>query len=163
MYSDKVIASQGKRFANYLIDYAAKFILSFSFFFIVASLDGIFGDGSIAFWLSEINKVQELFIGYIFVLVYYMFMETITPGRTIGKYITKTKVVTLTGERPQAESILKRTFSRMIPFDAFSFLEENPRGWHDNLSETVVVDVKKFEEEKQLKNSFDQIGTEVSE
>lgn len=56
-------------------------------------------------------------------MVFYFFgFETLTKGRSIGKFITGTKVVTLEGEIPTANVFLKRSFCRIIPFEAFSFL-----------------------------------------
>jgi uncharacterized RDD family membrane protein YckC len=69
--------------------------------------------------------------------------------------ITKTKVVSRkTGKKPPFWTIVGRTFARLIPFDGFSFLTENPIGWHDSLSGTMVVndipfyDTKKYDEEE---------------
>ena len=56
-------------------------------------------------------------------------------GRTLGKFITGTKVVSADGETPTASQIVGRTFCRMIPFEAFSFARETcPVGWHDKFS-----------------------------
>lgn len=52
-------------------------------------------------------------------------METLTKGRSIGKFITGTQVVTLDGETPTANVFLKRSFCRIIPLNAFSFFGEN--------------------------------------
>jgi uncharacterized RDD family membrane protein YckC len=46
----------------------------------------------------------------------------------------------------------------MIPFEAFSFLGDEGRGWHDSLAKTVVVDVKKYNEIVELQNSLSEIG-----
>ena len=93
---------------------------------------------------------------------YYLFFEGIW-GRTLGKWITKTKVVNREGNKPKFTQILGRSFARWIPFEYFSFiLNNNPVGWHDSLSKTLVVpaeytpeDVKKinFNEAKKQKTS----------
>ena len=62
-------------------------------------------------------------------------------GRTIGKYITKTKVVTEIGEQPNLKSIIIRTFCRLIPFDSLSFLFKDGEGWHDTISKTKVINI----------------------
>ena len=76
---------------------------------------------------------------YYFICEYYM-------GRTVGKFFSKTKVVTLDGEKPSAKTILIRTLCRFIPFDSISCLftkvDENGNMtlfWHDTLSITRVV------------------------
>ena len=69
--------------------------------------------------------------------VYYIFMET-KYKKTLGKFITKTRVITIYGKNPEFIDIVKRTLWRLIPYDRFSFLHI-PTGLHDILSETIVV------------------------
>jgi len=68
---------------------------------------------------------------------YYTLMET-KYQKTIGKFVTKTKVVNKNGTKPQGGDILRRTFCRIIPFDRISFLF-TPNGFHDRLSDTTVI------------------------
>ena len=68
---------------------------------------------------------------------YYVFMET-SYQKTLGKFITKTKVITTDGKKPSTADITRRTACRLIPFDRVSyFLSSN--GFHDKLSDTTVV------------------------
>jgi uncharacterized RDD family membrane protein YckC len=60
-------------------------------------------------------------------------------GRTLGKLITRTSVVDAEGRRPTFKQVLGRTFSRIIPFEPFSFFGKDARGWHDSMSNTFVV------------------------
>lgn len=60
-------------------------------------------------------------------------------GQSVGKMITRTKVVTENGDKPSFGQIIVRNLARLIPFEAFSLLAKNPVGWHDSLSKTVVV------------------------
>jgi hypothetical protein len=48
--------------------------------------------------------------------------------------------VTLDGSKPGLRTILLRTLCRFIPFEPFSFFGE--RGWHDGLSDTLVVSTR---------------------
>jgi uncharacterized RDD family membrane protein YckC len=74
--------------------------------------------------------------------VYYFLFELIT-GRTIGKFFTGTIVLNLDdNKKASIEKIIGRTLCRFIPFDIFSFLSNNPYGWHDTLSETFVTTTK---------------------
>jgi uncharacterized RDD family membrane protein YckC len=73
---------------------------------------------------------------------YYVGMEAST-GKTVGKYVTGTQVVTEDGEQPSGGTIFIRTLCRIIPFEPFSFFGSTPRGWHDNLSKTRVVKTRK--------------------
>jgi uncharacterized RDD family membrane protein YckC len=112
------------RFLNFIIDGIVWFI-------IVAIL---------TVQLSPQDTIQMLFGYFLFFasfIGYYAFMET-KYQKTIGKFITKTKVVTKNGTKPNAGDILRRTFCRLIPFDRVSYLF-TPNGFHDRLSETTVI------------------------
>jgi len=75
-------------------------------------------------------------------LGYFVFMESLFQ-RTLAKLLTGTIVVTENGARPSFAQILGRSFSRLIPFEAFSFLGGNhPVGWHNSLSRTRVVSTR---------------------
>ncbi|MFK8046644.1 MAG: RDD family protein [Crocinitomicaceae bacterium] len=70
-------------------------------------------------------------------LIYYVMMES-TSQKTVGKYITKTKVISDSGRKANFGEILGRTIYRLIPFDALSYIFVN-NGIHDYLSKTTVV------------------------
>lgn len=97
-------------------------------------------------------------IGLGFWMVYYFICEAFCNGQTLGKLITGLKVVDLDGNKPKIGKIAVRTLARLIPFDYLSFFgtdkwssEENLDGfWHDSLSKTYVVRVKKIAEYKEL-------------
>ena len=57
-------------------------------------------------------------------LTYYFGMEAVF-GKTVGKLITGTKVVSETGGRPSIGQFLGRSFVRLVPFEAFSFLGDS--------------------------------------
>lgn len=67
---------------------------------------------------------------------YYIGFE-IAAGKTLGKFITKTRVIRVDGGRPSAAQIIGRTFARLVPFEPFSFLVRG--NWHDAWSGTCVV------------------------
>ncbi len=71
--------------------------------------------------------------------LYYLLTEFYFQ-QTLGKKITKTKVVTVTGDKPNFTQILGRTISRSIPFEYLSYLGTTS-GIHDRLSGTRVVNV----------------------
>jgi len=68
---------------------------------------------------------------------YYYIMEA-KFQKTVAKFITKTKVVTNSGNKPNKNDIWKRTFYRLIPLEQVSFLL-NRSGLHDRLSDTRVI------------------------
>ncbi|HXB41039.1 MAG TPA: RDD family protein [Bacteroidia bacterium] len=124
-------ASNTLRFINYLIDCVGVLV-----FGVVIGV--IFGTVGMAHLITGTN---ENFLGLILMLFYYGLMEGIM-GRTLGKFVTGTKVITTEGNDPTFMNILGRTLCRFIPFDAFSFLGGGPGGWHDTISHTRVVKVK---------------------
>lgn len=83
-------------------------------------------------------------LGFIFYLSYYLLFEGIT-GRTVGKYVTGTKVVNSNGGKASFVQIIGRTFCRLIPLDMFSFLfcndKSRPIFWHDSIPDTRVIDL----------------------
>jgi uncharacterized RDD family membrane protein YckC len=129
-------APLGLRFANYILDFIAYYILTF----LVGIVFGIIlllteTDPS---WLENLSVFSKLFFYFTLKSSYYIFFEAVF-GQTLGKMITKTKVVDENGDKPTLERIMTRTLCRFIPFEAFSFLVPNPIGWHDSLSRTRVV------------------------
>ena len=94
----------------------------------------------LALILSIIGLYQN-FVGFILVIAtficYYHFMES-TFQKTVGKFVTKTKVVTNDGNKPTNSDIFRRTLCRFVPLDQFSFLFTR-NGFHDRLSDTKVI------------------------
>lgn len=124
-------ASTGQRFANYLIDQIVLYVLS-------AVGGGVVGLLSPSVVDDEAGlNIISILIALVVSLGYYTLMEG-SSGKTIGKYITKTRVFTEDGETIGMEKAFVRSLCRLIPFEAFSFLG-GPRGWHDTISKTMVV------------------------
>lgn len=126
-----VSVGKGIRLANYFIDYFMQILLVMLYFFIAA---GIGGDEAIA----ELERVPTYLLGLMALFPYYLMMEA-TIGRTVGKLITGTKVVNEDGYQPTFGQIVGRTFARIIPFEAVTFLGSETRGWHDSMPNTYVV------------------------
>ncbi len=156
---DDMLAPAGKRFANYLIDFGAQYLLALLIGVVASGLYLLFEIDGFIIWISEMNPIQEFMLGMVIQVLYYGVFET-TSSRSLGKLITGTKVVCYDGTKPDAGTIGVRTLCRFIPFEIFSFLGSNARGWHDSISKTYVVDVKRYEEALQLKKSFNEIGKE---
>ncbi|MFS4482408.1 RDD family protein [Hyunsoonleella sp. 2307UL5-6] len=158
--TEDVLASKNMRFVNNLIDlipqYAIMYAISYSFFYI-----GEFtGNYALNDYWAEISTVEDYFYSYLLLFLYYFIMES-TTHRTLGKYATKTMVVMTNGQKPTHKDIAKRSLSRMIPFDALSFLGTNGKGWHDVISNTYVVDIAKFEAIKKSYDELEQIGAHL--
>ncbi|WP_367873729.1 RDD family protein [Luteolibacter sp. Populi] len=129
-------AGQGRRFLNCLIDSVALLVL-----LMIAGVGVAMVAGKILEKEASGGGTLDLLLNVaVFgpVIGYYTILEA-TTGLTLGKWITGTKVVTATGERPSFLTALLRTLCRHIPFEALSFLGPTARGWHDSITKTWVV------------------------
>ncbi len=77
----------------------------------------------------------------IFLPVYYTLMEY-KFGKTIGKFITRTRVVSTTGSPLTFAQCVKRALCRFIPFESLSGLLFHGIFWHDSIPKTVVIEDK---------------------
>lgn len=123
---DLIQASNAQRFANYIVDSmligAALIVFSNMFPSII-----------------HIDPEHQLELNIIVVLIYttYGTLMEFFLGKTLGKFVTRTNVVSANGYRPTFLNVLGRNLCRVIPFDNISFLFG--RGWHDSISDTYVV------------------------
>ena len=146
-------ASAGLRFANYIID-------SIFFYFIVFCLGAV-----IALVYPSIlpvfdGPISGRLIGLVLYGFVMWFIEGMSNGRSIGKLITGTKAVSLDGSDINFGKAFGRNFIRAIPFNAFSALGNPCNPWHDSLSETMVVDIKKVALQKQKVDLFQSVQSE---
>lgn len=121
--------SSWTRLANFIIDTIAYYIVAFVIFMVIIMITG---DDSIDTLTGYLNTFVSL-------ILYYTLTEGLT-GRTLGKLITGTKVVTEEGLRPSFGKAFGRSLCRLIPFEVFSFL--GGRGWHDSFTDTYVIKVR---------------------
>ena len=78
---------------------------------------------------------------YLVYPLYYTVFEA-AAGRTLGKFVTGTKVVDQYGNKPSTKDAFLRSLSRFVPFEPFSFLGNTARGWHDTWTNTYVVNAR---------------------
>ncbi|HMC99834.1 MAG TPA: ATP-binding cassette domain-containing protein [Ferruginibacter sp.] len=94
--------------------------------------------------LSLIIQLRSYWLIIICTLYLYYFLFEMLTGRTLAKFITQTKVVSKRdGSRPDLRTATLRTITRFLPFgyfEAVSFFSARPTGWHDDISDTLVVD-----------------------
>lgn len=93
---------------------------------------------------SFVEFIMNTEIGYdwllpTFLMTFYYVISEYAFGKSPAKFLTRTKVVSEFGERPDLGKLLVRNFVRIIPFEALSFLGSKGIGWHDSLSKTYVV------------------------
>jgi len=136
--NDKM-ASQGKRFLNYLLDLVFIVIFILVFYFILGIILALVAPSTLSD-MEEGNKLLQYLVSFIVSMIYYTSFEAVT-GKSIAKYITKTKVVTEIGEKPNFKIIVIRSLCRFIPLEAFSFLFNDGSGWHDTISSTKVINI----------------------
>lgn len=137
-----IVASKGKRFANYVID-TIGYLLFAVLIGLIIGLSGSAAD-STEFFEEEQSSglgslLMEYLIGFIMIITYYTFLEYVLKGKSLGKLITGTRAITVDNQRMDFGTTLKRSACRVIPFEAFTFLGDNARGLHDSLSNTKVI------------------------
>lgn len=129
-------ASRSRRFLNSLIDTVASVLVAFVIGILLAIVwPQLF---TTIFDPREPSVGLNYLVGMIVGLLYYLPLEAST-GRTLGKLITGTKVVSTSGASLTFPQVLGRTLARYIPFEGFTFLSSTRVGLHDKLSNTRVV------------------------
>ncbi|MEM9917399.1 MAG: RDD family protein [Bacteroidota bacterium] len=141
-------APKYKRFLNFFIDY-----------FICGTLLGMLAGMllGLIFSFSGQNALLELYMSSFIlkfaltlciVILYYTTCEYGFQGKTIGKCLTKTRVVSCDGMPLSLRQIFLRSCARFLPFETISVLlgHQGKGGWHDQISKTMVVEEQKNEE-----------------
>ncbi len=132
------LAAKNKRFINYFVDFIVVFFLFVLSRFVISFFSGFTG--------IDIHKLMEeelgfgLYLNSVFIIIqtmYYTFSEFFS-GKTFGKLLTNTHVVKVNGDKLDFKTSFIRSLARLIPVDAFSYLDKS-RGWHDSISKTCVV------------------------
>lgn len=118
------------RLINFIVD---TFVWLILYFTIAYFFDRYF----VRFNSYLVNYVYSISLGVIVFLAYYSVFEYYYH-RTLGKLLTRTKVVNRDGNKITFMTIFKRTISRLIPFDIFYYLFSK-NGLHDKLSNTLVI------------------------
>ena len=137
-------ATQGKRFGNYLIDQLMLFGFNFVLAFLIGGALLATDNGTLINGMTEDSagiKVMDYVLGAIGTVIFYTLLEYLTGGKTIGKYVTKTRAIRNDGGRLTFRDALLRSLSRIVPFEPFSYLGDNGQsGWHDKWTDTRVVE-----------------------
>lgn len=136
-----VMATKGQRFLNWLIDnillrLVVTYITGEMFIRLLLSLAP---DYTIRVFSED--GVEAFMISYLFVIFHYVFYYTICEaafkGQTIGKMITGTRAIQMSGQELSIKDALLRSLSRMVPFEVFSGFTDRP--WHDSWTKTMVI------------------------
>lgn len=125
------LAGGGKRFANMIIDLIGFYVFLFIFGIVAAFLQ----------FNIDYEGYSFTLLVYLLYVFYYWAFESLTD-KSLGKFITRTRIVKEDGSSPNAMNVLGRSFSRLIPFDHFSFLGAPGKGWHDSVPKIYVINEK---------------------
>lgn len=151
--TEELCATQFQRFLNLCIDLMFIYIivLSLGTTIILVALSA--NNFELSNWVENLSIFEIGFYSAIVAFLYYYFTE-VYLSRTIAKLITHTIVVNTEGSKPSKKSFFIRTCCRFIPFEAFTFFNEVPRGWHDSFSETYVVKKRKLNKMRKHSNTL---------
>jgi len=135
-------ADKTKRVINYLVDLVCVYIFMFFLTFMLGIALAIIYPSALNIIKDvENNMWLKYLLFFTSAMGYYIIFEA-ASGQTIGKMLTKTKVVDRNGNKPAFSIIFLRSLCRLIPFNPLSFLFNLDSGWHDQLSKTKVVELR---------------------
>ncbi|MDB5193787.1 MAG: hypothetical protein JWQ96_3350 [Segetibacter sp.] len=119
----------GTRVINFLVDTIVIFALSYGLYKWYTFY--------VMYWSYKFVPFYFFFYGTVF--VYYTLFELFF-SRSLGKYVTLTKVRSASGGKPAFYQILLRSLLRLTLIDPF-FIPFLNRPLHDALSKTKIVEV----------------------
>lgn len=152
-----MLASRWQRLVNLIIDAIVYSILLIFTGFFASILYYVFDYDGLLIWVMELSPAAVSTFNITMLVLYYVLMEVFTQ-RTLGKYISGTKVVLADGTKAGIGAILLRTACRYIPLEVFSVFGEAGRMWHDSIPNTYVIDVVKYNRAAAIKNELHELG-----
>jgi uncharacterized RDD family membrane protein YckC len=129
------VASGGKRFAHAFVDSTVYYVIYYFVEYVWFSVSN--SDVLSNFFTGFFISVMFMFSFPIYYIVFEHFLQ-----RTPGKFLTKTIVIDIYGNKPEIGNNILRNIIRLVPFEVFSCLSE--RGWHDRWSDTFVVTEEEY-------------------
>jgi uncharacterized RDD family membrane protein YckC len=84
---------------------------------------------------SLLDRLLTLFLYGLFMSI----VEAALKGKSVGKFITKTRAVNLDGSPISAGTAFARGFSRAVPFCVFSAFGDVCNPWQDKWTDTMVI------------------------
>ena len=113
------------RFVNYLIDIIGFYVIMFIIVLLGAGI------------INPYNMGMLYLVAISVLIVYFTVMEGAAGGKTLGKYITKTRAVKEDGTAVSFKDAFLRTLCRLVPFEPLSIF--GGRLWHDKWTKTTVI------------------------
>ncbi len=127
-----------KRLINIMLDYIGTILFFSAIIFLIA-----YGtESSIKENFIHNQKAYPIafnVLGIFAMYVYYIVCEYYLSGKTLGKYLTRTVVVTPAGQPPSLNQVLMRSTLRFIPLEGIILLLK-PQSLHDQWSGTMVIE-----------------------
>lgn len=123
------IVGTGTRILNFIVDTLVVFAIAYTVY-------------KIRQWYVFYYGVKFINFGYLFfaaLFVYYFLLESFS-GRTLGKLLSYSKVVTVQGKKPSVIKIFVRSLMRLTIVDMF-FIPFLDKPLHDYVSKTEVVEI----------------------
>lgn len=133
-----VLASAGKRFGNYIIDAILFRVISY---IILVLIMMVWPQALYEFFGNNMNLISLYLFAFVSYALYTAIAEKLGRGASLGKLITGTRVVTHEGHPVTWSHCLRRGFCRLVPFEFLSGFSGYM--WHDQWTDTYVIDVKK--------------------
>ncbi len=127
-------ATRGQRFATLLLDSFFYYL----FAFVIGIVIVLSGQERV------LDSIPDIVLGALIMFAYYVPQEAYA-GRTLGKWIMKTRVVNEQGGPISLKQAVGRALCRFIPFEFVTFLgggKQGPRGMHDEIPKTMVVSTR---------------------
>ncbi|WP_440133224.1 RDD family protein [Chitinophaga sancti] len=136
-FDEKIVpppVDRGVRFANFLIDYIMSYL-----FTILVCYSLVEASGGAIEMLNEQGAVTftTSLLFWVIRPLYFVLMEGLTKGQTIGKLVTGSTAIRTDGAQLDWGNVFARSYSRIVPFEAWSGFAQTP--WHDKWSNTTVV------------------------
>lgn len=123
------------RAANFLIDYLSIYCLSTVFGIMVGYLTSI---QYLFFNANQFNPFWD-FIIFTFTLFVFYSTEYLFNGKSLGKFLTQTRVRHNVEMEISFKTYILRTLWRAMPLELISFMPGINEHWHDQFSDTCVV------------------------
>ena len=130
------IAKRDQRAANFIIDA----LIAYPLMILLKVLPEVLGIFVLLDIKINLYSIPDLAAWLATLFFYYLICEGVW-FKTIGKMITGTRVIHLSGGNPVFYQIIIRTLVRFIPLEFITYLidAERPNGWHDRWSHTKVI------------------------
>jgi uncharacterized RDD family membrane protein YckC len=144
------------RFGHFMLDRIFFYILTILLGLTAGTVMVLFG--ATAFLDSPgLDLIINLVNYFVLFPGYYLFFEYFMQSSP-AKLILGRIVIDEYGEKPSFKQILARSYSRIVPFEAFSCFAG--LGWHDTWSDTMVIRKKDLEELKMVMR-LQQFGNDI--